>query len=146
MPRDKNCLPTVSRTIFDSQLPSPKLSHRMPPKLSLPHKRGLFSSFKVTPAVRVFARQIERQKSVSRQVLPRDIRMSVLAHWEVSLLLTEILTRIIHRPTSNLKCWGFGDLGTIDTEIKTKRNTIISKSIYLQNYESESKMRGEVSM
>ena len=31
--------------IFDSQLPSPKLSPKMPPKLSLPHKRGLFILF-----------------------------------------------------------------------------------------------------
>ena len=43
-------------TIFDSQLPSPKLSPKMPPKLSLAHKRGHFSSFKITPAVRAIAR------------------------------------------------------------------------------------------
>ena len=43
--------------IFDSQLPSPKLSLKMPPKLPLPHKRGLFSS-KIVPAVRVIARQL----------------------------------------------------------------------------------------
>ena len=36
--------------IFDSQLPSPKLSPKMPPKLSLPHKRGLFYPLsKLTP-------------------------------------------------------------------------------------------------
>ena len=45
--------------IFDSQLPSPKLSLKMPPKLPLPHKRGpFFSSFKIAPAVRVVARQL----------------------------------------------------------------------------------------
>ena len=30
----------------------------MPPKLSLAHKRGLVASFEITPAVRVFARQL----------------------------------------------------------------------------------------
>ena len=37
--------PHCLEAIFDSQLPSPKLSPRMPPKLSLPHKRGLFILF-----------------------------------------------------------------------------------------------------
>ena len=42
----------------DSQLPSPKLSPKMPPKLSLAHKRGHFFLFQITPAVRVTARQL----------------------------------------------------------------------------------------
>ena len=37
--------PHCLEAIFDSQLPSPKLSPKMPPKLSLPHKRGLFNLF-----------------------------------------------------------------------------------------------------
>ena len=37
--------PHCLEAIFDSQLPSPKLSPKMPPKLSLPHKRGLFILF-----------------------------------------------------------------------------------------------------
>ena len=37
--------PHCLEAIFDSQLPSPKLSPQMPPKLSLPHKRGLFILF-----------------------------------------------------------------------------------------------------
>ena len=37
--------PHCLEAIFDSQLPSPKLSPQMPPKLSLPHKRGLFIHF-----------------------------------------------------------------------------------------------------
>ena len=49
--------PHCLETIFDSQLPSPKLSPEMPPKLSLAHKRGHFSPFKITLAVRVIARQ-----------------------------------------------------------------------------------------
>ena len=59
--------PHCLAAIFDSQLPSPKLSLKMPPKLPLPHKRGffllsksppqerVFSSFKITPAVSVIA-------------------------------------------------------------------------------------------
>ena len=37
--------PHCLEAIFDSQLPSPKLSPKRPPKLSLPHKRGLFILF-----------------------------------------------------------------------------------------------------
>ena len=37
--------PHCLAAIFNSQLPSPKLSPKMPPKLSLPHKRGLFILF-----------------------------------------------------------------------------------------------------
>ena len=37
--------PHCLEAIFDSQLPSPELSPKMPPKLSLPHKRGLFVLF-----------------------------------------------------------------------------------------------------
>ena len=37
--------PHCLEAIFDSQLPSPKLSPKMPPELSLPHKRGLFILF-----------------------------------------------------------------------------------------------------
>ena len=79
MSRGKNCLPCL-KTIFDSQLPSPELSPKMTPKLALAHKRGQFSSFKITPAVRVIARQL-RDKSCLAAILSRDIKMSVLAHW-----------------------------------------------------------------
>ena len=54
--------PHCLAAIFDSQLPSPKLSLKMPPKLPLPHKthkRGFFSSsVKSAPEVRVTARQL----------------------------------------------------------------------------------------
>ena len=58
--------PHCLATILASQLPSPKLSPKMPPKLFLTHKRGHFSSFKITPTVRVIARQL-RDKIVARQ-------------------------------------------------------------------------------
>ena len=38
----QNLSPPCLEATFDSRLPSPKLSPKMPPKLSLPHKRGLF--------------------------------------------------------------------------------------------------------
>ena len=45
--------PHCLAAIFDLQLPSPKLSLKMPPKFPLPHKRGLFFFFHNCPAVRV---------------------------------------------------------------------------------------------
>ena len=63
--------PHCLATIFDSQLPSPKLSPKMPPKLSLAHKRGPFSSFKITPAVRVTARQLRDKNCLAAIFAPR---------------------------------------------------------------------------
>ena len=51
-------MPHCLETIFDLQLPSPELSPETPPKLSLAPKRGHFSSFKITPVLRVIARQV----------------------------------------------------------------------------------------
>ena len=75
--------PHCLEAIFDSQLPSPKLSPKMPPKLSLPHKRGLFILFQKWPRGEGNCKTSERQKIVSRQFefLPRDINLSLLAHW-----------------------------------------------------------------
>ena len=53
--------PHCLATIFDSQLPSPKLSPRLPLRLSLAHKRRAFCAQKNFPAVRVTA-TTERQK------------------------------------------------------------------------------------
>ena len=53
--------PHCLETIFVSQLPSPKLSPKMPPKLSLAHKRGFFFSLSRNyppPPVREIARQL----------------------------------------------------------------------------------------
>ena len=49
MSRGKKLSPHCLEAIFDSQLPSPKLSLKMPPKLSLPHKRGLLILFQKLP-------------------------------------------------------------------------------------------------
>ena len=69
--------PHCPDAIFDSQLPSPKLSPKMPPKLSLPHKRGLFfSSFKINPAVRVIARQVRGKNCPAAMFAPRHQSVS----------------------------------------------------------------------
>ena len=57
--------PHCLATIFDAQLPSPKLSPKMPPKLSLAHKRGHFFLFQNCPRGEGNCETIERQK-VSR--------------------------------------------------------------------------------
>ena len=67
MSRGKNCLPTI----FGSQLPSPKLSPKMPPKLSPAHKRGHFSSPKITAAVRVIATQLRDKNCLAAIFAPR---------------------------------------------------------------------------
>ena len=54
--------PHCLAAIFDSQLPSPKLSLKMPPKLPLPHKRGLFFFFQNCPRGEGNCAAIERQK------------------------------------------------------------------------------------
>ena len=66
----KKLSPHCLETIFDSQLPSPKSSPKMPPKLSLPHRRGHFSSFKITPAVRAIARQLRDKNCPGPKIAP----------------------------------------------------------------------------
>ena len=54
--------PHCLAAIFDSQLPSPKLSLQMPPKLPLPHNRGHFFLFQNCPRGEGNCAAIERQK------------------------------------------------------------------------------------
>ena len=54
--------PHCLAAIFDSQLPSPKLSLKMPPKLPLPHNRGHFFLFQNCPRGEGNCAAIERQK------------------------------------------------------------------------------------
>ena len=88
MSRGKNWLPTVSRqklaphclaAIFDSELPSPKLSLKMPPKLPLPHKRGHFFLFQTCPCCEGNCAAIERQKLSPCNFC---IKMPLRALWE----------------------------------------------------------------
>ena len=54
--------PHCLAAIFDSQLPSPKLSPKMPPKLPLPHTRGHFFLFQKCPRGEGNCAAIEQQK------------------------------------------------------------------------------------
>ena len=54
--------PHCLAAIFDSQLPSPKLSLKMPPKLPLPRKTGLFFFLQNYPRDEGNCAAIERQK------------------------------------------------------------------------------------
>ena len=61
MPRGKLTLHCLA-AIFDSQLPSPKLSLKMPLKLPLPHNRGHFLLFQNCPCGEGNCAAIEQQK------------------------------------------------------------------------------------
>ena len=67
--------PHCLETIFDSQLPSPKLSPKMPPKLSLSlaHKRGHFFLFRNNPRG---TRRTEKLQKISANKLGGHILVS----------------------------------------------------------------------
>ena len=50
--------PHCLEAIFDSQFPSPKLSHKMPPKCLSPTLEDIFPPFRIAPVVRVIVRQL----------------------------------------------------------------------------------------
>ena len=54
--------PYCLAAVFDSQLPSPKLSLKVPPKLPLPHKKGHFLLSQNCPRGEGNCAAIERQK------------------------------------------------------------------------------------
>ena len=58
MSRGKNCLPTVSRQFLTRDYPRPNRLLKCLPNCLSPTGEGIFSSFKITPAVRVIARQL----------------------------------------------------------------------------------------
>ena len=64
-------------TTFDSQLPSPKFPPKMPPKVSLAHKRGLLCLFQNYPRGEGTCEPLET-KIASRKFLSRDIKLSLL--------------------------------------------------------------------
>ena len=57
--------PHCLEAIFDSQLPSPKLSLKMPPKLPLPHSRAHFFPFQNCPRGEGNCAAIERQNCLA---------------------------------------------------------------------------------
>ena len=58
MSRGKNCLPTVSRQFLTRNYPRPNCLLKCLPNCLSPTGDGILSSFKITPAVRVIARQL----------------------------------------------------------------------------------------
>ena len=89
-------------TIFDSQLPSPKLSLKMLPNCLFPHKRGLFSSFKIAPAVRVTARQLRDKNCLATIFAPRHqgVSFGPLGYYRCDTPYRAILFQgILHSPT-----------------------------------------------
>ena len=58
MSRGKNCLPTVSKQFLTRNYPRPNRLLKCLPNCLSPTGEGIFSSFKITPAVRVIARQL----------------------------------------------------------------------------------------
>ena len=81
--------PHCLEAIFDSQLPSPKLSPKMPlPNCLSPTREGFLSSFKINPAVRVIARQVRGKNCLAAIFAPRH--QSVL-FWPTGLEFLQIL-------------------------------------------------------
>ena len=76
--------PHCLATIFDSQLPLPKVSPKMPPKLSLAQwrKRGHFFLFQNCPRGEGNCETIERQKLSRGNFL---LKVSLSAHWVLKL-------------------------------------------------------------
>ena len=70
MSRGKNCLPTVSRQFLTRNYPRPNRLLKCLPNCLSPHRRGHFSSFKITPAVRVITRQL-RGKNCTGAIFQR---------------------------------------------------------------------------
>ena len=58
MSRGKNCLPIVSRQFLTRNYPGPNRLLKCLPNCLSPTGEGIFSSFKITPAARVIARQL----------------------------------------------------------------------------------------
>ena len=58
MSRGKNCLSIVSRQFLTRNYPRPNRLLKCLPNCLSPTGEGIFSSFKITPAVRVIARQL----------------------------------------------------------------------------------------
>ena len=63
MSRGKNCLPIVSRQFLTRNYPRLNRLLKCLPNCLSPTGEGIFSSFKITPAVRVIARQLRDKNS-----------------------------------------------------------------------------------
>ena len=76
MSRGKNCLPTVSRQFLTRNYPRPNCLLKCLPNCLSPTKEGFLSSFKITPAVRVIARQVRNKNCLAAIFAPRHQSVS----------------------------------------------------------------------
>ena len=76
MSRGKNCLPTVSRQFLTRNYPRPNCLLKCLPNCLSPTKGGFLSSFKITPAVRVLARQVRDKNCLAVIFAPRHQSVS----------------------------------------------------------------------
>ena len=70
MSRGKKCLPIVSRQFLTRNYPRPNRLLKCLPNCLSPTGEGIFSSFKITPAVRVIARQLRDKNCPGAKFAP----------------------------------------------------------------------------
>ena len=83
MSRGKNCLPTVSRQFLPRNYPRPNRLLKCLPNCLSRTGEGIFSSFKITPAVRVIARQLRDKNCLGAIFAPghQDVSQGPLGWW-----------------------------------------------------------------
>ena len=72
----KNCLPTVSRQFLTRNYPRPNCLLKCLPNCLSPTREGFLSSFQITPAVRVIARQVRDKNCLAAIFAPRHQSVS----------------------------------------------------------------------
>ena len=120
--------PHCLAAIFDSQLPSPKLSLKIPPKLPLPHNRGHFFFFQNCPRGEGNCAAIERQKlSRGNFCLAASICLSrpsgsALEQGGVCFLFPSSKEE---RQQANAHAWHLGEDFPLDFEVQHARGAIV---------------------
>ena len=76
MSRGKNCLPTVSSQFLTRNYPRPNCLLKCLPNCLSPTREGFLSSFKISPAVRVIARQVRDKNCLAAIFAPRHQSVS----------------------------------------------------------------------
>ena len=85
MSRGKNCLPTASRQLLTRNCPRPNCLLKSLPNCLSPTREGFFSFFqKKLSRGEGNCETNERQELSRGNFCPRDIKMSLLAHWETA--------------------------------------------------------------
>ena len=76
MSRSKNCLRAVSRQFLTRNYPRPNCLLKCLPNCLSPTREGFLSSFKISPAVRVIARQVRDKNCLAAIFAPRHQSVS----------------------------------------------------------------------